>query len=90
MQQFLLGICKSLAACPMGFSMNLSWLSEKGAGLTAAVVGLAFIALSFLHVQYRYFYFCVAIVVFLYSYRQFKKRDTPFEKHERELRRKTM
>ena len=56
----------------------------------AIAVALIFIAFSFLHSQYKYFHLCVAIVALVYAYRQFKKRDTPFEKHERELRRKTM
>ena len=70
--------------------MNSAWISQKGTGLIAIAVGLVFIAFSFLHDQYRYFHLCVAIVAFVYAYRQFKKRDTPFEKHEREMRRKTM
>lgn len=56
----------------------------------AIVAGLIFIAFAFLHSQFRYFHLCVAIVAFVYGYRQFKKRITPFEKRERELRRKTL
>jgi hypothetical protein len=70
--------------------MNLAWISQKGAGLMAILVGLLFIAFSFLHSQYRYFHICVAIVAFVYGYRQFKKQDTPFERRERELRRKAL
>lgn len=56
----------------------------------AMVIGLIFIAFSYLHGPYRYFHLCVAIVAFVYGYRQFKKRDTPFERRERELRRKAL
>ena len=56
----------------------------------AMVIGLIFIAFSYLHSPYRYFHLCVAIVAFVYGYRQFKKRDTPFERRERELRRKAL
>jgi len=70
--------------------MNLAWISQKSAGVMAVVVGLLFLAFSYLHGPYRYFHLCVAVVAFLYGYRQFKKRDTPFERHEREMRRKTL
>jgi len=56
----------------------------------AIAVGLAFIAFAFLFSQYRYVHLCVAIVALLYAYKQFKKRDTPFEKREREIRGKVM
>jgi hypothetical protein len=70
--------------------MNMAWISQKGTGLIAGFIGLLFVAFSFLYSPYRYFHLCVAIVAFAYGYRQLKKRDTPFERHERELRRKTM
>jgi hypothetical protein len=70
--------------------MDLAWTSQKGTGLLAGFIGLLFVAFAFLHGHYRYFHICVAIVAFIYAYRQLKKRDTPFEKHERELRRKKM
>jgi 4-hydroxybenzoate polyprenyltransferase len=71
-------------------AMNLKWLSDRGAGLTAVVVGLGFIAVAFRNIQYRYFYICVAILAMLYAYKQLKKRETPFEKRERELRRRSL
>ncbi len=56
----------------------------------AFVVGLGFIGVAFLDSQYRYFHLCIAIIALVYGYKQFKKRDTPFERREREIRRKTM
>jgi hypothetical protein len=70
--------------------MDLAWISQKGKGLLVGCIGLLFVVFAFLHGQYRYFHICVAIVAFVYAYRLLKQRDTPFEKHERELRRKTM
>ena len=70
--------------------MNLEWISQKGPSLLAIIVGLAFLAIAVFNSQYRYFFLCAAIVALVYGNRQYKKRDTPFEKRERELRRKTM
>jgi hypothetical protein len=70
--------------------MNLEWIAQKGTSLMAFVVGLGFIAVALAYHQYMYFFFCLALIALIYGYRQFRKRDTPFEKRERELRRKTM
>ncbi len=70
--------------------MNLGWISEKSASLMAFVVVLGLLAAAFLFSEYKYFFFCVALVVFAYGFKQLKKQDTPFEKRERELRRRTM
>jgi 4-hydroxybenzoate polyprenyltransferase len=70
--------------------MNLGWVSEKGASLMAFVAALALLATAFFYPQYRYVFICVAVVAFIYGYRQLRKQDTPFEKHERELRRRTL
>jgi 4-hydroxybenzoate polyprenyltransferase len=70
--------------------MNLGWISEKGAGLMGFVVALGLLVTAFVYSQYRYFFICVAVVAFVYGYRQLRKQDTPFEKHERELRRRTL
>jgi 4-hydroxybenzoate polyprenyltransferase len=70
--------------------MNLGWISEKGASLMAFVVALGFLATAFVYSQYRYVFICVAVVAFIYGYRQFRRQHTPFEKHERELRRRTL
>jgi hypothetical protein len=56
----------------------------------AFVVALGFVVIAFLDIRYRYFYICVAVVALLYGYRQFRKNDTPFERREREIRRKNM
>jgi hypothetical protein len=70
--------------------MNLEWISEKSASLMAFAVALIVLALSFAYPGYRYVFLCVAIVVFAYGIKQFRKQDTPFERHERELRRRTL
>ncbi len=70
--------------------MVLEKLSQKGSSLVAFFIALVFLVLAYLDVRYRYFLLCVAVLALIYGYRQFKKRDTPFERHERELRRKTM
>ena len=70
--------------------MNLGWISEKGAGLMAFLVAFGLLAVAFAYSQYRYVFLCVAVVAFAYGCKQLKKRDTPFEKHERELRRRTL
>jgi hypothetical protein len=68
----------------------MEWISQKGTSLMAFVVGLGFIGIAFIDSQYRYFHLCVSVLAFIYGYRQFKKRDTPFERREREMRRKTL
>lgn len=70
--------------------MNWEWISEKGAGLTAVVIGLGFLLAAYLDRRYRYFHVCVAAAAFVYAYRQFKRPVTPFEKRERELRRRRL
>jgi predicted membrane protein len=70
--------------------MNLEWISQKGTGLMMLIVALALIFMALFDSRYRYLYLCVAIFLLIYGYRKIKKRDTPFEKRERELRRKTM
>jgi 4-hydroxybenzoate polyprenyltransferase len=70
--------------------MNIEWISQKGAGITALIVGLVFTLMAFFDNQYRYFYLCIAILALIYGYKKIKKRDTPFERRERELRRKTL
>jgi predicted membrane protein len=54
------------------------------------IVALALIFMALFDSRYRYLYLCVAIFLMIYGYRKIKKRDTPFERRERELRRKTM
>jgi len=70
--------------------MNLGWISEKGSSLMAFLVAFGLLVLAFAYSQYRYVFVCAAVVSFAYGYRQLKKRDTPFEKHERDLRRRTL
>ncbi len=77
-------------ATPDRLIMNLEWITQKGTSLMALAVGLVSIAIAFTDTKYIYFWLCVAIVALVFGYKRFKKRDTPFEKRERELRRKTM
>jgi 4-hydroxybenzoate polyprenyltransferase len=70
--------------------MNAEWISQKSPGLLAIVVGLGFLVIAFFNSQYRYFFLIVAIIALVYAYKQLKKKDTPFEKHERDVRRKMM
>lgn len=65
-------------------------LAQKGSSYTAFFFSLLFVVFAVADARYRYFHVCVAILAFIYGYRQFKKRDTPFERRERELRRKNM
>ena len=65
-------------------------LAQKGTILTAFFIALMFVVFAFFYIQYRYLHICIAVVAFIYGFRQLKKRDTPFEKRERELRGKTM
>jgi len=71
-------------------AMNMEWISEKGASLMAFLVALGFIGASLIFSHYRYLFIGLAICAFVYACRQFKKRHTPFEKHERELRRRRL
>jgi hypothetical protein len=70
--------------------MIWEWVAEKGTSLLAFLVGLGFIGVSFLDPQYRYFFLCLAIVVIAYACKRYKKHDTPFEKRDREMKRKQM
>jgi hypothetical protein len=70
--------------------MNMEWISEKGASLLAFAVGLGLIGMSFVDSPYRFLFFFVAIGVLIYAYKRFKRHETPFEKHERELRKKRL
>jgi len=70
--------------------MNWQFVSQKAPSFTAFFVGLVFLALAALDVRHRYFHLSVVLVALFYGYRQWKKRDTPFEKRERELRRKNL
>jgi len=70
--------------------MNWDWVAEKSTGLMSFLVGLGFVGASFLHVRYRYFYLFIALLAILYGYKQLKKHDTPFERHERDLRRRKL
>jgi hypothetical protein len=70
--------------------MIKEWISEKGTSLIAFIVGLGFVLTAFLDRHYRYFHILMAILALVYGYRQFKKKDTPFERRERELRRRRL
>jgi 4-hydroxybenzoate polyprenyltransferase len=70
--------------------MNWEWISEKGASLTAGIIGLGFLFVAYLDRHYRYFHLCVAAIALAYAYRQYKRPVTPFEKREREIRRRRL
>jgi hypothetical protein len=70
--------------------MIWEWIAEKGTSLLAFLVGLGFVGIAFLDAQYRYFYLCIALIAVAYGYKLLKKRSTPFEKHEREMKRKQL
>jgi hypothetical protein len=70
--------------------MNIVWISEKGPSLMAFVIGLGFIGIACIESQYRYLFLILAILAFFYGYKQLKRRDTPFERREREIRRKSL
>jgi len=70
--------------------MNMEWIAEKGTSLLAFIIAAGLIGIAALDAQYRYLYICVAIIFFVYGYRRLKKRDTPFQRREREMRRKNM
>jgi hypothetical protein len=56
----------------------------------AFVVGIGFIGVSYLHNQYRYFHLCIALFAFIYGFKQLRRHDTPFQRHEREMRRRSL
>ena len=70
--------------------MNWDWVAEKSTGLMSFLVGLGFVGASLLHGRYRYFYLFIALLAILYGFKQLKKHDTPFERHERDLRRRKL
>ncbi len=70
--------------------MLWEWLAVKGPGLAGFVIGLGFIVIGILEEQYRYFFLCIALLAIFYGYRQFRRQDTPFQRHEREMRRKQL
>lgn len=65
-------------------------LAQKSTSFIAFFFALVFLVFAVFDVQHRYFHLCVALLAFIYGYRKLKKRDTPFERHERELRRKDL
>jgi hypothetical protein len=66
--------------------MKMTWIWENAPSLIAFIVGLGFVGVSFLDAQYRYLYVLLAILAFYYGYRRFGRKETPFERKEREMR----
>jgi hypothetical protein len=66
---------------------DLTWFSDRIPGLLATLVGLGFIGIAYLDAQYRYFHLVVAVVALCYGYKRLSRRETPFERREREMRR---
>ena len=70
--------------------MIWEWIAVKGPSLAGFLLGLALIGVACLERQYRWLFICLALVAFIYGFKQFRRHDTPFQRHERETRRKTM
>jgi hypothetical protein len=70
--------------------MDLGWISQKSTGLLAVLVGLGFIGIAYFDAQYRYFHLVVALIALYFGYRRITRRETPFEKREREIRRTSL
>jgi hypothetical protein len=65
-------------------------LAQKGTSFISFFVALVFLVFALMDVRYRYVHLCIAVLALIYGYKKLKKRDTPFEKHEREIRRKNL
>ena len=65
-------------------------LAQKSTSFISFFVALVFLLFAFLDVRYRYAHLCIALLALIYGYKKLKKRDTPFERHEREIRRKNL
>jgi len=56
----------------------------------AIAIALCLVAVAVFENQYRLFYLCLAVIALGYGVKQLRKRDTPFERRERELRRRRL
>jgi hypothetical protein len=70
--------------------MIWEWIAAKGTSLMSFVIGLGFLGIAAIYGEYRYFFLCVALISIYIGVKQLRKQDTPFQKHEREMRRKQM
>ncbi len=70
--------------------MIWDWIAEKSTALTAFLVALAFICAAFFYYQFRFIFICLALIAIAYGFKQMKKHVTPFQRHEREMRRKQL
>jgi hypothetical protein len=71
--------------------MIWEWIAAKSTSLMALLIGIVFFGLAWLDgASVRYFCFCVALLAICYGLKQLRKHDTPFQKHEREIRRKQL
>ena len=66
--------------------MKMIWIYEKMPSLLAFLIGLGLIGISILDSQYRYLCILLGISAFYYGYRYLKRKETPFERKEREIR----
>jgi len=66
--------------------MKSAWMWEKIPSILAFLIGLGFVGVSILDAKYRYLYILLGILAFYYGYRNWKRKETPFERKERELR----
>ncbi len=63
------------------------WIYNRVPGLLAVLIGLGFIGIAYFDLQYRYFHLVVAAIALYYGYKRISRRETPFQRRERELRR---
>jgi 4-hydroxybenzoate polyprenyltransferase len=68
----------------------IEWIAEKSASVIAFLIALVFIGLGFYSPQFRWICICIALIAIVYGYKQLKKHDTPFQRQEREIRRKRL
>ena len=66
--------------------MKKLWVNEKMPSLLAFLIGFGLIGVAILDSQYRYFYILLGIMAFYYGLRNWKRKETPFERKEREMR----
>jgi hypothetical protein len=70
--------------------MIWDWIAEKSTSLMAFLIAIGFIIIAIFYNQFRFICICIALIAVAYGYKQLKKHDTPFQKHEREMRRKRL
>ena len=70
--------------------MIWDWIAEKSTSLTAFLIALGFILVASFYGRFRFVCICIALIAAAYGCKQLRKRDTPFQRQEREMRRKQL